>query len=179
MALEQLNRSIDFVSDSPPSNANDGELFLDTSLAPPEIKVFDASIGSFVRPQTAQNLDQKVSNAGDKNSQSEITSAVNAAGTGIDWSTKTPRFDSGSGFSSGTGAVISVSGSGYITFIRSNSLDDAILSIDGTTNTPISGENNIIKESNVSLLFRFDSSFELRDDDSNNSVNFGVAYVLD
>jgi DNA-binding beta-propeller fold protein YncE len=64
MALEQLNRSIDFVADSPPSDANDGELFLDTSLSPPQVKVFDASVGSFVRPQTAQNLDQKVSAAG-------------------------------------------------------------------------------------------------------------------
>jgi hypothetical protein len=64
MTLEQLGAGIDFVSDTPPANAADGDTFLDTSLSPPQVKVFDASIGSFVRPQTAQNLDQPVSNAG-------------------------------------------------------------------------------------------------------------------
>jgi sugar lactone lactonase YvrE len=64
MTLEQLGAGIDFVSDTPPTNATDGDTLLDTSLSPPQVKVFDASIGSFVRPQTAQNLDQPVSNAG-------------------------------------------------------------------------------------------------------------------
>jgi sugar lactone lactonase YvrE len=64
MTLEQLGAGIDFVSDSPPANATDGDTLLDTSLSPPEVKVFDGSVGSFVTPQTAQNLDQKVSNAG-------------------------------------------------------------------------------------------------------------------
>jgi WD40 repeat protein len=64
MTLEQLGAGIDFVSDSTPANAADGDTFLDTSLSPPQVKVFDASVGSFVRPQTAQNLDQPVSNAG-------------------------------------------------------------------------------------------------------------------
>jgi sugar lactone lactonase YvrE len=79
MALEQLNRSIDFVADSPPSDANDGELFLDTSLSPPQVKVFDASSGSFVRPRTVQNLDAPVSNAGA--TQSDISSGVDASTT--------------------------------------------------------------------------------------------------
>jgi sugar lactone lactonase YvrE len=64
MTLEQLAAGIDFVSDTPPANAGDGDTFLDTSLNPPQVKVFDGSVSSFVRPQTAQNLDQKVSNAG-------------------------------------------------------------------------------------------------------------------
>jgi sugar lactone lactonase YvrE len=64
MTLEQLGAGIDFVSDTTPTNATDGDTFLDTSLSPPQVKVFDASIGAFVRPQTTQNLDQQVSNAG-------------------------------------------------------------------------------------------------------------------
>jgi sugar lactone lactonase YvrE len=66
MTLEKLGAGIDFVQDATPpaSDAIDGDVYLDTSLSPPQVKVFDASIGSFVRPQTAQNLDQKVSTAG-------------------------------------------------------------------------------------------------------------------
>jgi sugar lactone lactonase YvrE len=64
MTLEQLGAGIDFVSDTPPTNATDGDTFLDTSLSPPQVKVFDGGVGSFVRPQTARNLDQQVSNAG-------------------------------------------------------------------------------------------------------------------
>jgi hypothetical protein len=61
MTLEQIGAGIDFVSDTIPSNPKDGDVFLDTSLAPPEVKVFDASVGAFIRPQTAQNLDLAVS----------------------------------------------------------------------------------------------------------------------
>jgi hypothetical protein len=64
MTLDQLGAGIDFVADTPPANAADGDTLLDTSLSPPQVKVFDASVGSFIRPQTAQNLDQKVSQAG-------------------------------------------------------------------------------------------------------------------
>jgi hypothetical protein len=53
MALEQLNRSVDFVSDTAPSNANDGETFVDTSASPPTVKVFDGSAGAFVTPENA------------------------------------------------------------------------------------------------------------------------------
>jgi sugar lactone lactonase YvrE len=79
MTLEQLGAGIDFVSDSPPTNATDGDTFLDTSLSPPQVKVFDGSLGAFVRPQTAQNLDQQVSNAGA--TQSDISSGVDASTT--------------------------------------------------------------------------------------------------
>jgi len=52
MALEQLARTVDFVQDATPSasDANDGETYLDTSLSPPRVKVFDANAGTFVEP---------------------------------------------------------------------------------------------------------------------------------
>lgn len=65
MALEQLTRTVDFVQDATPSatDANDGETYLDTSLTPPRLKIFDASAGSFIEPRSVQNLDQTVSSA--------------------------------------------------------------------------------------------------------------------
>jgi len=55
MALEQLTRTVDFVQDATPSasDANDGETYLDTSLTPPRLKIFDASAGSFIEPSGA------------------------------------------------------------------------------------------------------------------------------
>jgi len=52
MALEQLARTVDFVQDATPSasDANDGETYLDTSLSPPRVKVFDANAGTFIEP---------------------------------------------------------------------------------------------------------------------------------
>jgi len=64
MSLEQLSKTVDFVQDATPSNANDGETYLDTSLSPPQLKVFDGSAGAFIRPRSIQNLDAPVSGAG-------------------------------------------------------------------------------------------------------------------
>jgi hypothetical protein len=192
MGLEQLNRSIDFVSDTTPSAANDGELFLDTSLSPPEVKVFDASVGAFVRPQTAQNLDQKVSAAGA--TQNDISSGVDASTTGqtvatnldaqvssaqgVDWSSKTPQIDR----VATSNSPFSVSGSGYLIGISSRAGNNAVqfdLVIDGTT---LSGNVSIIIQAggrNVSnslaLFHRFESSFNI----SNVTDEIHVSYVLD
>jgi hypothetical protein len=171
MGLEQLNRSVDFVADSPPSNANDGELFLDTSLSPPQVKVFDASVGSFVRPQTAQNLDQPVSNAGA--TQSEITAGVNAADTGIDWASKTPQVDSPAG-------RVSVTGSGYLIGISVNNAGRTFsvdIDIDGNV---IQSDLTVFDNpdgaaSSIPLFHRFGSSFEVNPTDT----GVIVTYVLD
>jgi hypothetical protein len=82
MTLEKLGAGIDFVQDATPpaSDAIDGDVYLDTSLSPPEVKVFDASTGSFVRSQTAQNLDASVSSAGGINFNSRIFN-LNAGAT--------------------------------------------------------------------------------------------------
>jgi len=64
MSLEQLSKTVDFVQATTPSNANDGETYLDTSQSPPQLKVFDSSANAFVRPRSIQNLDAPVSEAG-------------------------------------------------------------------------------------------------------------------
>jgi len=66
MSLQQLSKTVDFVQDVTPSasDVNDGETYLDTSLSPPRLKVFDSSAGAFVEPRSIQNLDAPVSAAG-------------------------------------------------------------------------------------------------------------------
>jgi len=82
MSLEQLSKTVDFVQDATPSasNANDGETYLDTSQSPPQLKIFDAGAGAFVRPRSVQNLDAPVSGAGA--TQSDIETAVDNSATG-------------------------------------------------------------------------------------------------
>jgi hypothetical protein len=67
MTLEQLGAGVDFVSDTTPaaSDATDGDLYLDTSLSPPQAKVFDANIGSFVRPRVGVDWASKTPDAGE------------------------------------------------------------------------------------------------------------------
>jgi len=81
MSLEQLSKTVDFVQDATPSasDANDGETYLDTSQSPPQLKVFDAGAGAFVRPRSVQNLDAPVSGAGA--TQSDIETAVDNSTT--------------------------------------------------------------------------------------------------
>jgi hypothetical protein len=165
MTLEKLGAGIDFVADTTPaaSDAIDGDVYLDTSLSPPEVKVFDASAGSFARPQTAQNLDQKVSNAG------------------IDWSSKTPEVDTGI-----TDTTFSVSGSGYLISVfgleTSDSTELADLRIDGVS---VTGSSDFLLSTTgstiaaVPLYHRFDSSFQVEERSGSQGGNLGVAYVLD
>jgi len=77
MTLQQLSKTVDFVQATTPSNANDGETWLDTSQSPPQLKVFDSSANAFVRPRSIQNLDAPVSNAGA--TQSDIQSGAEGA----------------------------------------------------------------------------------------------------
>jgi len=80
MSLEQLSKTVDFVQDATPSNANDGETYLDTSLSPPRLKVFDSSVGGFIEPRSIQNLDAPVSGAGA--TQTDIETGVDNSNTG-------------------------------------------------------------------------------------------------
>jgi len=64
MALTPISNSVEFVQDSVPTTAADGDSWLDTSLSPPRLKVFDGSAGTFVEPRSIQNLDAPVSTAG-------------------------------------------------------------------------------------------------------------------
>jgi hypothetical protein len=85
MTLEKISGGIDFVADTTPASsvAIDGDVYVDTSLSPPQAKVFDESVGSFVKPQT-----------------------------GIDWSQKTPQIDTVTGGNSitisGSGYIMGV-----------------------------------------------------------------------
>jgi hypothetical protein len=160
MTLEKLGAGIDFVQDATPSasDAIDGDVYLDTSLSPPQVKVFDASIGSFIRPQTAQNLDQKVSNAG------------------VNWQTKranTALFNFDNSVSANTTVTFaSVSGSGIVTGINlnigtnySNSfLANTEVLVDGTTVFKIDGDttDTTFSYHDVSGPFGFDSSVEIQ-----------------
>jgi len=64
MALTPISNSVEFVQDSVPTTAADGDSWLDTSLSPPRLKVFDSSAGAFVEPRSIQNLDAPVSASG-------------------------------------------------------------------------------------------------------------------
>jgi len=64
MALTPISNSVEFVQDTVPTTAADGDSWLDTSLSPPRLKIFDASAGSFIEPRSIQNLDAAVSAAG-------------------------------------------------------------------------------------------------------------------
>jgi len=64
MALTPISNSVEFVQDTVPSTATDGDSWLDTSLSPPRLKVFDSSVGGFIEPRSIQNLDAPVSEAG-------------------------------------------------------------------------------------------------------------------
>jgi len=136
MSLEQLSKTVDFVQDVTPSNANDGETYLDTSQSPPRLKVFDSSVGSFIEPRSIQNLDAPVSGAGA--TQTDIESGaegalekdiVNLSPAGnsvaanldggvaaVDWKSKTPDsvFARGVTASPGFNTLVQVSGSGYV-----------------------------------------------------------------
>jgi len=64
MALTPISNSVEFVQDSVPTTAADGDSWLDTSLSPPRLKVFDGGLGGFIEPRSIQNLDVPVSTAG-------------------------------------------------------------------------------------------------------------------
>jgi len=64
MALTPISNSVEFVQDSVPTTAADGDSWLDTSLSPPRLKVFDDAVGGFIEPRSVQNLDTPVSAAG-------------------------------------------------------------------------------------------------------------------
>jgi len=64
MALTPISNTVEFVQDNVPSTAADGDSWLDTSLSPPRLKVFDGSANAFISPRSIQNLDAPVSAAG-------------------------------------------------------------------------------------------------------------------
>jgi len=64
MALTPISNSVEFVQDNVPTAAADGDSWLDTSLSPPRLKVFDDAVGGFIEPRSIQNLDVPVSTAG-------------------------------------------------------------------------------------------------------------------
>jgi hypothetical protein len=162
MTLEKLGAGIDFVSDTTPaaSDAVDGDVFLDTSLAPPEVKVFDVSVGSFVRPQTAQTLDRKVSNAG------------------VNWASKTPKLNS----SQLGGSSLTVSGSGFLLGVSVQAAGSPVeveVNIDGGTLASIRPDNNSnLGSSFATLIHRFTSSFSVNSLNGN-SGEVTISYVLD
>jgi len=80
MALTPISNSVEFVQDNVPTTAADGDSWLDTSLSPPRLKVFDDAVGAFVRPRSVQNLDAPVSGAGA--TQTDIKTAVDNSNTG-------------------------------------------------------------------------------------------------
>lgn len=209
MTLQQLSKTVDFVQATTPSNANDGETYLDTSQSPPQLKVFDSSANAFVRPRSIQNLDAPVSNAGATQSDIEtgaegaleedianlspasnsVAANLDGGVAAVDWSSKTPKVAEGKSAISGTN-LVSVSGSGYITNISWSLIvpgDSYVITVDGTTLANFQPFNNTAIEtsSNNTVLysginFRFNSSFDLSTGSSVSSdVGVVVSYVLD
>jgi len=186
MSLEQLSKTVDFVQDATPSAsvANDGETYLDTSLSPPQLKVFDSSANAFVSPRSIQNLDAPVSGAGATQSDIEtavdnsttastvstnLDAKVSNAGQGVEWDNKTPQSDIASS------GAFTVTGSGYITSIKINgsNSENPELFIDGSS---VSNNLNLDGGAQATFgFFRFDSSFTLDFFSSNILIN----YVLD
>jgi len=192
MSLEQLSKTVDFVQATTPSNANDGETWLDTSQSPPQLKVFDSSANAFVRPRSIQNLDAPVSNAGA--TQSDIKTAVDNSNTastvsanldapvsdagGVNWTVKTPK--ARSEFAISAASLVDVTGSGYVTGIailaRGRTVDIKY-TVDG--NTLFSGTlANEPKGGGVAALHRFESSFKI-EETSNDPVSGYITWVFD
>jgi hypothetical protein len=182
MTLEKLGAGVDFVADTTPaaSGAIDGDVYLDTSLSPPQVKVFDESVGSFVRPQT-----------------------------GVDWSSKTFNSDSAAAQitvqEQSTSTLFSISGSGFLFAagfrVGENEPDKAVakLDVDGSQKVrrdmgaaPSSGlgkstgaknENNVSFDISIDGLIRFESGFSMKMTNNRSSgdisARFEVEYALD
>jgi hypothetical protein len=205
MTLDKLGAGIDFVQDATPpaSDAVDGDLYLDTSLSPPQVKVFIASAGVFTRPQTGQNLDQKVSTAGA--TESEISSGVDASSTAstvsknldapvsgaTDKNTQSEivsgvnAADTGVDWSSKTPRLLDVSvgsnsstqvnGSGYITgvYFENRNLE---LFIDSSQITSTTSE---FANQPHSLLHRFNNGFKVENNNNNVALRVIIFHVFD
>jgi hypothetical protein len=196
MTLDKLGGGIDFVQDATPpaSDAVDGDLYVDTSLSPPQVKVFDAGAATFIRPQTAQNLDQKVSNAGA--TQSDIASGVdssNAGGkvnarldqsvsnAGVNWRSKQPRGES----QNLNGGQFSINGSGFLLGIsiqQASSVAALDVFLDGSLLHSIdprdSNQSGTDGGSFISYIHRFESSLTVSET-RNVGGEITISFVLD
>jgi len=195
MSLEQLSKTVDFVQDATPSasDVNDGETYLDTSQSPPQLKVFDSSVGGFIRPRSVQNLDAPVSGAGATQSDIEtavdnsttastvstnLDAKVSNAGQGVDWASKTPKQDQ-----INPGSTLNISGSGYLLSLHVDTPTanqvTVNVTIDGTTVIPnfeitsSAGPNQI----SPSFIWRFDSTLDVSETTDVNQIR--INYVLD
>jgi len=186
MSLEQLSKTVDFVQDTTPSasDVNDGETYLDTSQSPPQLKVFDGSASTFIRPRSIQNLDAPVSGAGATQTDIEtgvdnsttastvsnnLDSKVSNAGQGVEWSNKTPEIDITAS------SPFTVTGSGYLVSLKPSGSEsfNLTLTIDGTQ---IAANIDCDDGDEITFgFFRFNSSFEL----SQFGGELTISYVLD
>jgi len=167
MALTPISNSVEFVQDSVPTAATDGDSWLDTSLSPPRLKVFDDAVGGFIEPRSVQNLDAKVSAAG------------------VNWASKTPKSDR-----INAGTTFSISGSGYILSLTPDGIFPGSVSVDvdidgtavatGLVVADGSANSNADEEhaggAAVSVIWRFDSSVAVTE---NGGGTARVNYVLD
>jgi len=159
MALTPISNTVEFVQDTVPTTATDGDSWLDTSLSPPRLKVFDDAVGGFIEPRSVQNLDVKVSDAG------------------VNWASKTPKSDVVS-----AGSTFSISGSGYLLSVTAQTglnVDSSVkIDIDGTT---VASEIDIgfidPGAASPAFIWRFDSSASITEKFANRSVR--IHYVLD
>jgi hypothetical protein len=159
MTLEKLGAGIDFVSDTTPaaSDAIDGDVYLDTSLSPPQVKVFDATAGSFV-----------------------------AARVGVDWESKTPRVSEATGSTgsvtvNGSGYITGIAVSGFANSALARL--KAELSIDGSTlGTCVEASANAPDDpmnASMGSIHRFESSFDVSITRSDDDPAVYVSYELD
>jgi len=168
MALTPISNTVEFVQDTVPTTATDGDSWLDTSLSPPRLKVFDDAVGGFIEPRSVQNLDVKVSDAG------------------VNWASKTPKSDIVS-----VGTTFSISGSGYILSLTPDVISiertSVNVDIDGAAvasgllvadgNTTFNSDEKHAGGAAVSVIWRFNSSVSITETENVSDVR--VNYVLD
>lgn len=174
MTLQALSGGggYDYIQDSSPSSPDEGETWLDTSVNPPEAKVY-ADVGNGLEWLNEKFID--AINANVDHPLSDIHTDVNNISAGVDWSAKTVKWDSNAVSSQGAD-LFNISGSGYLLEIRA-AMDltprDYDFSVDGTTLTASgdieagfdTGDADYPGVFTVSGPIRFDSSWVLTYDD--------------
>lgn len=198
MSLIPIDGNVQFVQSTTPSNPADGDVWVDTSLSPPQTKIYDDGATAFIQPRELSNLDAPVSGAGATQTDIEtgvdnsttgstvatnLDAKVSEAGRGVDWSSKTLGYTTGS--VSGAGYVVSVhdGGGGESTGDLGDTIDfsaSVSLTIDGASSQTVLDTSVSIGSApkgaagaivSATVLARFESSFSVS--------GGGATYLLD
>jgi len=165
MALTPISNSVEFVQDSVPTTAADGDSWLDTSQSPPRLKVFDDAVGGFIEPRSVQNRDEKISNAGKTATSPEslLNNATHFTASAKETNQTTTTFT----LASGSGFIVSISansnGTGVVKSIRADNGPDIInkngatlIRFENKVETTLEGGTSNADDASVSIDGIFD-----------------------